>query len=96
MKQELSAIASKIGELEMEKEEHQLVIDTVQPMAPERTCFRLVGGVLVERQVKDVLPAVQANLDGILQIMKQLAETYKKKEDDLAAFQKKFNIQVRG
>lgn len=65
-------------------------------MDAQRTCFRLVGGVLVERQVKDVLPAVQANLEGILQIIKQLAETYKKKEDDLAVYQKKYNIQVRG
>jgi prefoldin subunit 2 len=68
----------------------------MKPLEPARKCFRLVGGVLVERTVGDVLPAVQSNLDGIVTIMKQLAETYKKKEDDLAVFQKKFNIQVRG
>ena len=27
----------------------------------ERRCFRLVGGVLVERTVKEVLPALQYN-----------------------------------
>jgi prefoldin subunit 2 len=41
------------------------------------------------------LPQVQQNVDGIVQIMKQLAETYKKKEDDMMAFQKKYNIRVK-
>ena len=44
MKQELQAIAQKIGELEQEKEEHQLVIDTIKPLDADRACFRLVGG----------------------------------------------------
>ena len=38
----------------------------------ERRCFRLVGGVLVERTVKEVLPALQYNneqvgLDGSME-----------------------------
>ena len=65
MKQELSAIASKIGELEMEKEEHQLVLDTLSPLEPSRTCFRLMGGVLVERTVEQVAPMVNSNLQGV-------------------------------
>lgn len=35
---------------------------------PDRKCFRLVGGVLVERTVKDVCPALQTNLDGVRHI----------------------------
>jgi prefoldin subunit 2 len=65
MRQELSAIASKIGELEMEKEEHQLVLDTLSPLELSRTCFRLMGGVLVERTVEQVAPMVQSNLQGV-------------------------------
>ncbi|KAI9097056.1 Prefoldin [Phlyctochytrium arcticum] len=95
MKSEMNAIASKLGELEMEKDEHQLVVDTVTPMEGDRKCFRLVGGVLVERTVKDVLPAVQTNMEGISNIIKQLVATYKKKEQDLEAYQKKWNVQIR-
>ena len=32
---------------------------------PSRICFRLVGGVLVERTVKDVVPALRTNLEGV-------------------------------
>ncbi|KAI9208318.1 Prefoldin beta-like protein [Polychytrium aggregatum] len=95
LKQELQAIAQKIGELEMEKDEHQLVVDTISPLQGDRKCFRLVGGVLVERTVKEVLPAVSTNMDGISKLIQTLAQQYKKKEDDMVEFQKKWNIQVK-
>jgi hypothetical protein len=32
---------------------------------PKRKCFRMVGGVLVERTVEDVVPNLQTNLEGV-------------------------------
>lgn len=34
-------------------------------MEPERKCYRLVGGVLVERTVKEVRPAILSNLENV-------------------------------
>jgi prefoldin subunit 2 len=49
----------------MEKEEHQLVLDTLSPLGQNRTCFRLMGGVLVERTIEQVAPMVESNLQGV-------------------------------
>ena len=62
---ERDALSSKTIELQSELADHDLVIKTLQPLAPERKCFRLVGEVLVERTVGEVLPAVTKNRDNL-------------------------------
>ncbi|CAG8461942.1 2237_t:CDS:2 [Paraglomus brasilianum] len=94
MKSDLNNLAQKIGELEGETEEHKAVIETLSPLNGDRKCFRLVGGVLVERTVKDVLPALKTNHEGIKRVMDQLIKTYKEKEDEFTAFQKEYNIKL--
>ncbi|KAG6378620.1 hypothetical protein JVT61DRAFT_12888 [Boletus reticuloceps] len=42
-----------------------LTLDEALGEEPDRKCFRLIGGVLVERTVKDVVPALQTNRDGV-------------------------------
>uniref|UniRef100_A0A8C7WSC5 Prefoldin subunit 2 n=1 Tax=Oryzias sinensis TaxID=183150 RepID=A0A8C7WSC5_9TELE len=61
MRQEQRSMASKAAELEMDINEHSLVIETLKEVDPSRKCYRLVGGVLVERTVKEVLPALENN-----------------------------------
>ncbi|KAI8146764.1 Prefoldin beta-like protein [Fennellomyces sp. T-0311] len=93
-KNELQQLAQKIGELESEVEEHKLVIDSISPLEPERKCFRMVGGVLVERTVKEVLPALETNFNGIQTVIQSLLQSYKRKEQEFQEFQKKHNIQL--
>ena len=45
-----------------------LVIETLKEVDPSRKCFRLVGGVLVERTVKEVLPALENNKEQVLKL----------------------------
>ncbi|KAJ2473034.1 Cochaperone prefoldin complex subunit [Coemansia sp. RSA 2322] len=91
---ELKAIASKIGELEMQLDEHKLVIKTMSPMNEDRKCFRLVNGVLIERTVKEVLPALETNQEGISSTIEQLTAQYKAKDKEFSEFQTKNHIRI--
>lgn len=42
-----------------------LVIETLREVDVTRRCYRMVGGVLVERTVKEVLPALESNLEQV-------------------------------
>jgi len=96
---DLQTLASKIGELEQESEEHALVLSTLNEALveePDRKCFRLIGGVLVERTVKDVVPALQTNRDGIRKVIASLTEQYKAREGEFEKFKGEYNIRPAG
>ncbi|GAB4843370.1 Prefoldin subunit 2 [Ancistrocladus abbreviatus] len=95
MRTELNQIYSKITELEMEVSEHSLVIDAIQPLDPSRKCYRMIGGVLVERTVKEVLPAVLRNKEGLEEVIARLNEALEKKKKELAEFEAKYKIRLR-
>jgi prefoldin subunit 2 len=65
MNAECQQLAAKIQELTLEKDEHRLVIETLSKLESERKAFRLVGGILVERSVGEVLPTVTRNAEGV-------------------------------
>jgi prefoldin subunit 2 len=62
---ECQRFMTKIAELEVDRNEHVLVEETLKPLDPKRRAFRLVGEVLVERTVDEVLPSVTANKDHV-------------------------------
>lgn len=41
------------------------MIDTLKEVDETRKCYRMVGGVLVERTVKEVLPALEGNKEQV-------------------------------
>ena len=63
--QEVNQLASKIAELEFDRNEHRLVEDTLRPLDGQRRAYRLVGEVLVERTVEEVLPSVANNREKV-------------------------------
>ena len=72
LKQELNTIASKYNDVENQSQEHESVIKTLIPLEGSRKCFRLIGGVLVERTVAEVLPAVKNNNEQIRMVSEEL------------------------
>lgn len=61
----------------------RLVLETLEPLSEDRKCFRLINGVLVERTVKDVVPALKTNQVGLKKVLEDLVNQYKTKQDDL-------------
>ncbi|OHW95807.1 prefoldin subunit 2 [Colletotrichum incanum] len=99
-KNTLQQIAQKIGDVEQEAEEHKhrhlnrLVLETLQPLSEDRKCFRLINGVLMEQTVKDVMPALTTNSEGLKKVLEDLVKQYKAKQDELEKWKKKNNVQV--
>ncbi|KAM7138291.1 death effector domain-containing protein isoform 3-T3 [Macrochelys suwanniensis] len=96
LRQEQRSLASKAAELELELNEHSLVIDTLREVDPTRKCYRMVGGVLVERTVKEVLPALESNKEQINKIIETLTQQLQAKGQELNEFREKHNIRVMG
>merc|ERR1719253_1794655 len=67
-----------------------------EKVEPTRRCFRMIGGVLVERTVAEVKPAVDSNKDKIAQATAQLNEQLKKKTEQRTLFQKKYGLNRQG
>lgn len=60
--QQSQSLVQKISELEMDRNEHKLVEETLAALKdPSRKAYRLVGEILVERTVQEVLPSIQTN-----------------------------------
>ncbi|XP_069036604.1 prefoldin subunit 2 [Lepisosteus oculatus] len=96
MRQEQRSMASKAAELEMEINEHSLVIETLREVDPARKCFRLVGGVLVERTVREVLPALESNKEQISKIVESLNAQMQTKGRELNEYRERYNIRLVG
>lgn len=93
-KSTLQNLAAKIGDLETESDEHKLVLESLSTLPVERKCFRMVGGVLTERTVGDVMPLLATNQDGLKSVMEALLSNYKETEEKFVKFQKDNKIKV--
>ena len=43
----------------------------------------MINGVLVERTVKEVLPALQTNSEGLKKVLDELLKQYKKQQEEM-------------
>eukprot|EP01068_Selenidium_serpulae_P020127 Selendium_serpulae@DN7952_c0_g1_i1.p1 len=53
------ALVNKINDLESDRREHKVVLEAFEGVPEDRRCFRMVGGVMVERTVKEVRPVLE-------------------------------------
>ncbi len=88
-------MATKLQELEMELSEHELVIQQLTPLEPSRKAYRLVGGVLMERTVGEVLPLLTEFAIKLKSYIPQLEEGLVKKQKQTRDWRDKYNIRAQ-
>lgn len=58
-------------------------METLEPLSGDRKCFRMINGVLVEMKVKDTLPPLKTNTEGLKKVEKDLKEQLFAKQKEL-------------
>ena len=96
MREQCTDLSMKINTLDLDKTEHELVINALEPLPADRKCFRMIGNVVVERTVGEVLPAVQKNREQIKETMDKFTETLAAKQKEADEFGAKHRITAQG
>ncbi|XP_034934154.1 prefoldin subunit 2 [Chelonus insularis] len=89
-------MATKLSEMEMELNEHKIVIDTLKTVDPKRKCYRMIGGVLCEQTVEEVFPGLVTNKDRLIKVIETLNDQIEKKGKEINEYKEKHNITIRG
>lgn len=95
LRQEQRDAANRLNLLENDLTETKLVIDALQQVDPERTCYRSQGGILVESKVKDVVPALIKNKEQIDTMAENVKKEITEKGKAIQTFMKDHNIAFR-
>jgi prefoldin subunit 2 len=56
-----------------------VVVETLKKTDPGRKCFRMIGGVMIERTVKEILPDLEEHRSNINEALKTLLSQYQAK-----------------
>lgn len=71
------------------------MIETLRGVSGERKCFRMVGGVVVERTVGDVLPELQATCEQLPRAMRALEDQLARKGEEINQYIQNHDIRVQ-
>ena len=70
--QETNALVSRLMEVEDERKENQLVLESIGKLEDDRKCWRLVNGVMFEKTKAEVVPELETMVKNLLAVAKQL------------------------
>ncbi|KAH8876927.1 Prefoldin subunit 2 [Schistosoma japonicum] len=96
LRYEQRSIGSKINDLELDQREHNMVIKVLQSVEPTRKCMRMIDNVLIERQVKDILPALEASVQKMSECIETLSKQFEEKGRELQRYKAEHKIRIAG
>lgn len=93
LREEQTQLVQKTQDLEMDLKEHDLVLSTLSTITDkQRRCYRMIGGVLIEHTVGEVVPALQANRDQIHNVIESFKQKTEEKAKELTNYKQKNDI----
>jgi prefoldin subunit 2 len=68
-------LVQKLMEIEDEKKENELVLESISKLEDARKCWRLINGVLVEKTKLEVVPEMRVVINNLIAVAKQITDT---------------------
>lgn len=96
LRNEQRTLANKLTSMEMDLKEHNTVIETLKLVEEDRKCFRLIGGVLCERTVKEVLPQLIEHKQFLQRAIDIATAQLTQKGIEVNKYKEEHNIKIRG
>ncbi|CDW88810.1 probable prefoldin subunit 2-like [Stylonychia lemnae] len=90
LQKETSLLVAKIIEIEDEKKEYELVLDTIKELEDTRKCWRMVNGVLFEKNKAETIPELVAEIANMENVIKQITDALSQKKGEIARLEQKY------
>lgn len=84
----------KIQELSADSEEHRVVLESLERVDGDRNCKRMIGTVLVDKKVREVIPALKETRAGLEKALETLRDDLNKTYEQMGDWKKKHNVKV--
>ena len=75
LNQEAQVLVQKLLELEDEKRENELVLESISKLEDTRKCWRLVNGVLMEKTKLEVVTEIRVVINNLNCVINQVTQT---------------------
>ena len=66
---------NKLMEIEDERKENELVLESISKLEDGRKCWRLINGVLMEKTKLEVVPEMRQQINNLNAVSKQIQDT---------------------
>ena len=70
LQQEAQALVTKMLEIDDERKENELVLESISQLEDNRKCWRLVNGVLMEKTKVEVVPEMRTVINNLNAVTK--------------------------
>ena len=75
MQTEAQTLVGKLLEIEDERKENELVLESISKLEDTRKCWRLVNGVLMERTKVEVVPEMRTVINNLNAVANQITNS---------------------